>query len=561
MKLKNLFTLFFLSISFSFFGQTQKEVLFTVDGDPVYVETFKRMYLKNQDLIEGKSKTNLEDYLDLYIDYNLKIKEAKAQKLNEKASFLNEFNKYRAQLSQKYITESEVTEELVREAYDRLKTAVNASHILIAVNPNASPEDTLKAYNRVLEIRKEILNGKPFSKAAGEYSDDTSAQKNGGDLGWFRVFKMVYPFETAAYNTKIGEISMPIRTQFGYHLIKVNDKRPALGKVKVAHIMLFENGSDSVPEPEKLIFDLYNQLKNGADFTSLAKKYSEDKNSAANGGELNWFEPSDLLVKNFGEVAFSLKNPGDISEPFQTKFGWHIVKLIEKKPVGDLEENKAELEKKIKNDSRAHLISDSMFRELREKYNIKKNQKVLDFFHSFVTDSILNNTWKLDTTSLPQKNSVEIGNEAKTYSDFAKYINRRQKAPHAFKDKNKLIDQWYHDFVNNTVLDYHRAHLEESNPEFAAIAKEYYNGLLLFDLMEQQIWAPAKKDSLELKKYFKKNHKKYDSDKLEDVRGTVQNDYQKYLEDRMMKGLRKKYDVEINQENWEKLKADFEKTK
>lgn len=561
MKLKNLFTFFFLSIPFSFFGQTQKEVLFTVEGDPVYVETFKRMYLKNQELIEEKSETNLEDYLDLYIDYNLKIKEAKAQKLNEKTSFLNEFNKYRAQLSQKYITESEVTEELVHEAYDRLKTAVNASHILIAVNPNASPEDTLKAYNRALEIRQEILNGKPFSKAAREYSDDSSAQKNGGDLGWFRVFKMVYPFETAAYNTEVGEISMPIRTQFGYHLIKVNDKRPALGKVKVAHIMLFENGSDSVPEPQKLIFDLYDQLKNGADFTSLAKEYSEDKNSAANGGELNWFEPSDLLVKNFGDVAFSLENPGDISEPFQTKFGWHIIKLIEKKPVGSLEENKDELEKKIKNDSRAHLISDSMFRELREKYDIEKNQKVLDFFHSFVTDSILTNSWKLDTTSLPQKNSIEIGTEAKTYSDFAQYIDRRQKTPHVSKNKNKLIDEWYHDFVNNTVLDYHRAHLEESNPEFAAIAKEYYNGLLLFDLMEQQIWGPAKKDSLELKKYFKKNRKKYDSDKLEDVRGMVQNDYQKYLEERMMKELRKKYEVEINRENWEKLKTDFEKTK
>ncbi len=561
MKFKNLFVLFFLSAPLLFYGQQPKEVLFTVDGDPVYTDTFKRMYSKNQDLIAGESATPIADYLDLYIDYSLKIKEAKAQKLDEKASFLNEFNKYRAQLSQKYITENEVTAELVHEAYDRTKTAVNASHILITLKPNANPDDTLKAYNHVLEIRKEILAGKAFPDAAREYSEDPSVKKNGGSLGWFRAFKMVYPFENAVYNTKVGEISMPIRTQYGYHLIKVNDKRPAKGKVKVAHIMLFENGNDSVPDPHKLIFELYDKLQNGANFKTLAKKYSEDKNTAVNGGELNWFDPGDLNVENFGEVAFSLEKPGDFSIPFQTKFGWHIVELIEKQPVGSFEENEAELEKKIKNDARAHLISDSMFQEIREKYKVEKNQNALNFFHSIVTDSILKGSWKLDTSAIPQKTSIQIGKESKTYTDFANYIVRRQKTPIPASDKNKLLDEWYNDFVNNSVLDYHRAHLEESNPEFAMIAKEYYNGLLLFDLMEKKIWGPAKKDSLALKKYFEKHRKKYGTKNLEDVHGLVQNDYQKYLEAILMKNLHKKFDVKINEKNLEQVKRYFEKQK
>lgn len=559
MKFKPLFVLFFLSSTIFSFGQNPKEVLFTIDGDPVFVDSFKRMFSKNQELMDDNSNNNVDNYLQLFIDYSLKIREAKAEKLNENPKFLNEYNKYRTQLAQKYITKSEVTDELLQEAYQRLKTAVNASHILILVDQDALPVDTLKAYKRIMEIRQKIMDGMPFSKAAMTFSEDKSAQKNSGKLGWFRVFKMVYPFENAAYQTPVGEISMPVRTQFGYHLIKVNEKRPAKGELKVAHIMLLENGNDSVPNPQKRINELYAQLKNGASFEELAIKFSEDKNSASNGGVLNWFEPGDLRVKNFGEVAFSLK-VGDFSEPFQTEYGWHIVKSLEKRPVGSYEENKTDLEKKIKNDSRAHLISDDMFHNLREFYHIGNNLKIPDFFKSFVTDSILKGSWKFDPKDIPAKDIVKIGDSAKTYLDFATYLLRRQKNVEQAKDKEILLNKWLNDFVNNSVLDYQRAHLEKINPEFAAIAKEYYNGLLLFDLMEQKIWYPAKKDSLELKKYFKKHKKEYPTENFEEVRGLVQNDYQKQLEEQWMVKLHEKYTIKINKKNLKKVKAYFEKS-
>ncbi|HET8809375.1 MAG TPA: peptidylprolyl isomerase [Flavobacteriaceae bacterium] len=557
MKMKKNIALLFFVAPFLFFAQTQKQVIFTVDDEAFYVENFERMYLKNQDIIDEKAQTDIDSYLDLYIDYILKVKAAKAENLDESVAFQKEFEKYRGQLANKYLSETNVTEALVQEAYQRMQTAVNASHILIRVSPNAAPEDTLKAYQKALELRKKIIAGGNFETFAKKYSEDPSAKKNGGNLGWFTVFKMVYPFETAAYETETGKVSMPVKTQFGYHLVKVNDKRPAKGKVSVAHIMLVENKSDSATNAKKRIFELYDQLQQGASFESLAEKFSDDKNSAKKGGQLAPFAPGTMNAEKFEKVAFSMKKPGWISEPFQTKFGWHIIKLIEKHPIGSLEETRNKIEEQIKNDSRARLISESLLENLRKKYNIDKNEEALNFFHQQVSDDILKGTWQLDSAKIPTKNIVEINNESKTYLDFANYISQRQ-LPSNSKNKKALIDNWYRDFTDRFVLDYHKKHLGDNNPEFAAIASEYYNGLLIFDLMEEKIWNAAKKDSLGLKKYFKKNKREYATKNLEDVRGKVVSDYQTYLEDKWMKNLHKKYKVEINHENLEKLKARFE---
>lgn len=561
MNTKAFFALLFLSVPILGFGQQQKnEVLFTVDGNPVYVATFERMYLKNKEVIDDKLQTDLDAYLNLYIDYSLKVTEAKAENLDENLAFKQEFQKYRSQLVDKYLTESEVTETLMQEAYERMQTAINASHILLRLQPNAGA-DTMSVYQRCMEIRKEILAGKSFSDAAKEYSEDPSAKKNSGDLGWFTVFKMVYPFETAAYETETGEISMPVRTQFGYHLIKVNDRRPAKGEVKVAHILLLDKGKDSIQEVKDRIFELYAKLQKGTSFEVLTEQFSEDKNSAARGGELNFFAPGALNTEKFEEVAFSLEKPNSISEPFHTKFGWHIVKLIEKRPIGSFEENKEALENKIKKDSRARWINESLLKDLRQEYGVKKNRAALDFFYGFVTDKIFTGEWKMDTTEIPLKKLVTIENTAKTYIDFAKYISQKQKSRAAGKDKKDLIDRWYEEFTNKFVLEYHKAHLGTTNPEFAAIAEEYYNGLLLFDLMQEKIWDRAKKDTLGLNTFFEAHKKEYGSKNLEDVQGLVESDYQKYLEAAWMKGLHGKYKVDVNRKNFKKMKKHVEKNK
>jgi peptidyl-prolyl cis-trans isomerase SurA len=551
---KKIISALLFCLPLSFFAQS-KDVLLTVNEEPVFVDDFKRMYQKNLEIVDENLHTSIDNYLDLYIDYILKVKEAKELDLDEEKSFQREYNKYRTQLVNKYMTNIEVTDKLVKEAYDRMQQAVNASHILINVSANASPEDTLKAYKRIMEIRKEIMAGKDFGEMAKKYSEDPSAKKNSGNLGWFTVFQMVYPFETTAYETKVGEISMPVRTNFGYHLVKVLDKRPAKGKVTVAHIMIVPK--DSI-DAEKRIREIYKQVKKGVAFDSLAKKYSDDRNTAIYGGKLDPFGPGALNSKKFEGVAFAMKKPGSVSEPFETQFGWHIVKLIEKHPIGSFEEELPKIEEQVRKDSRARVITENLMDELRERYDFKRNTEALDYFYETVGDGILNGSWYIEHLDFPDKNIIEIKDEAKTYGDFAGYMAKMQKIPNKEESKQSLINKFYKDFTDKFILDYHRSHLEDANPEFAAVAKEYYNGLLLFDLMEEKIWNAAKIDTLGLEKYFKANKTKYASDSLSKIRGRVVGDYQNWLEKEWMQALHDKYEVEINNKALRKIKREFD---
>jgi len=552
MKKKIILTLI-ICLPVLLFGQS-REVLLTVNGEPYFVDEFEHMYQKNHEVVEDNLQTNIDDYLDLYTDYILKIKEAKALGLDKKESFQTEYRKYRTQLVNKYMTNIEVTDKLVKEAYERMQQAVNASHILINVSPNASPGDTLKAYRKIMNIRKEIIAGKDFGEMAKEFSEDPSAQKNAGNLGWFTVFQMVYPFETAAYKTKVGEISMPVRTDFGYHLIKLNAKRPARGKVSVAHIMIVQK--DSV-DAEKKIREIYKQIKNGAVFDSLAKKYSDDRNTAINGGKLVPFRPGALNSEKFEEIAFSMEKPGSVSAPFESKFGWHILKLIEKYPVGSFEKELPGIEEKVRKDSRAWVINENLMKKLRERYDFKPNREALSYFYETVPEGILNGSWHIASINFPDKPIIVIEEDSKTYRDFAVYLSKMQKIPTEEKNKKNLINKFYKDFTDRFMLTYHRDHLEDINPEFAMIAREYYNGLLLFDLMEEKVWNTAKTDTLGLENYFEKHTAKYATKSLEDVRGRVVSDYQNWLEKEWLQTLHGKYQVKINNKALRKIKRKF----
>ena len=211
----SLFILVFLGAT-TVFSQNKKEVLMTINGDPVYTNEFKRVYKKNLDLVQDESQKDIDGYLNLFVDYKLKIAEAQAQKLDEESTYKREFSKYRDQLSRNYLFEDKVTEELAKEAYERGKFDIAASHILIRTDYESVPQDTLAAYNKIKSIRERALKGEDFTTLAKTYSEEPGASERAGDLGYFSVFTMVYPFETAAYNTPVGEISDIVRTSFGY---------------------------------------------------------------------------------------------------------------------------------------------------------------------------------------------------------------------------------------------------------------------------------------------------------------------------------------------------------
>ncbi|WP_378176809.1 peptidylprolyl isomerase [Aquimarina sp. SS2-1] len=503
--------LFFLGVMFYslVFGQQKDSVLLTINNSPVYTSEFKRVYLKNIDLVKDESQKDIDEYLELFINYKLKLEEAKEQGLNKKESYIKELEGYKKQLSAGYLTDTKATDAMVKEAYDRLQERVNASHILIQVPSGASPKDTLAAYEKITEARNKIVNGADFKEIAIQYSQDPSAKKNGGDLGWFSAFRMVYPFEQAAFTTQIGEVSKPFKTRFGYHIVKVNDKQKSLGEVTVAHIMVAFNKERTEKEAEIRIREIGSQLSQNASFESLAKQYSDDRNTAINGGKINRFAQGALNSEDFEKVAFALKEPGELSEPVKTKYGWHIIKLIEKHPPKSFGEVQGELTQRIKKDSRSQLITESFINSLKEKYNLKRNEEAIEHFNKMVPTSIFSEKWEIPADDMMEKPIFLIGDERFFYKDFASFIQQRSGRKTKVSDISVFVDTLYDEFESSKLLQYYEEHLEDDNPDFANVISEYRDGLLLFDLMESKIWNAAKNDSVGLEKFYESRKNTY----------------------------------------------------
>tara|TARA_B100000900_G_scaffold408422_1_gene422661 strand:+ start:2529 stop:4580 length:2052 start_codon:yes stop_codon:yes gene_type:complete len=476
--------------------KTNDEVLLTVGPEEVTVSDFQSVFQKNNNLEEVTAQ-EMEDYLDLFVKFKMKVLDAKAMQLDTAASFQKELAGYRKQLARPYLTDKQAEESLISEAYGRMKQEVRASHILLLVDENALPKDTLDIYNRINSMRSKILNGEDFESVAKAYSEDPSAKSNGGDLGYFSAFRMVYPFETAAFNTEVGTISKPFRTRFGYHIVKTTDKRSSRGEVKVAHIMI-EQKSNATEQEKKVAVDRLDQLldffKQGKSFDELVR-YSDDNSSSKQGGELPWFSTGQMVAE-FEEAAFTLENKGDISAPIQTIYGWHILKLIDKKDVPTLEEATAEIEQKIKRDSRVNKGRKVLIKKIKSEDQFREYKSALLPFY----DIDFEDNWNANSIST-NRVLFTLNRQKYTQSDFATYIERN-KTP---IDQTKIIstiNQMYQDWVEKTCVNLEDSRLEDKYPEFAALIQEYRDGILLFDLMDQKVWGKAVKDSIGLKQYY-----------------------------------------------------------
>lgn len=508
MNFKYLFILIFSVFITNVNGQTSnKEVLFTVDNDPVYVSEFLRVYNKNLDLVQDESQKEVEGYLTLFTNYKLKLKEAKALNLQENPNYIRELDTYKKQLAKSFISDNKVTDALVKEAYERVSNEVKASHILIKTPENASPTDTLAAYNSITKLRDRALE-EGFEKVRQEVHNGQTVY--GEDLGYFTGFRMVYAFENAAFNTKVGEISQPFRTQFGYHIVSVQDKRKSRGERTVAHIMVVEKPGDSLAEkPEDRIQDIYKKLKQGEDFEALAKQFSDDTNSAPNGGKLAPFSGGQINAPEFEDTAFGLNEIGDVSEPFKTQYGWHIVKLYGKKPIASFEEMQPELEQKVKRDERSKIIDEALHTKLKEKYNISTKQPALDYFVSILNDDFFKRTWMLPPSFEANQPLVKIGDKQFVFKDFGDYLVTAQSNTSVKTDFKTLVVKNYNDFLNTNLVAYQEDNLENENKDYANVVAEYRDGLLLFDLMETTIWNTAKTDSLAIQDYYNSHKNKY----------------------------------------------------
>lgn len=475
-----------LLLLFMYVIQSNAQVLMNINGEDIYSEDFIRVYQKNQDIIIEDEEKSFQDYFDLFVEFKLKLIQAHDLQLDTLPHYLAELEKYREQLIQPYLQNPEMTEVLIREAYQRTIEEVEASHILIKLPSDASGQDTIQAYQRISEAARKIAKGDPFESVAKSYSEDPSVSVNGGNLGYFSAFSMVYPFENAAYNTEVGSLSEPFRTQFGYHVVKVNDRRKSPGEVEVGHIMVRIDSLN--PEASKnKIDDIFNKLSQGDDFETIAKEHSDDKSSSRRGGKLPKFGTG-RMIKSFEEVAFSLTNENDFSKPFKSQYGWHILKLLKKYPVGSYADLYEKLESKVKNSSRAIVVEKSLAKKISEDYKIYEHKELLYSVSKF-------EDFKENKEPL-----LKIQDQSYLYEDFYKF---------GAGEKNLDRSSLYNDFRNKMIIEYYKDHLEETDEDFAIVYEEYKDGLLLFELLQKEIWEKSEKDSLGLQAYFDSRRENY----------------------------------------------------
>ena len=490
------------------FAQEKDPVLLTVDGQNISLSEFEAVYKKNNrdEVVDQK---DLEDYLELYINFRLKVREAEELGLDTVKKFIEELKGYQKQLAKPYLTDKEVTQNLVKEAYERSLKDVRASHILLKVGPDALPKDTLIVYNKIMDIRKQAEKG-DFAALAKKYSEDPSAKENAGDLGWFSVLRMVYPFETAAYETPKGKISMPVRTRFGYHIIKAFGSRDAQGEISTAHIML-KTGKEASEEDQakakEKVMEVKGLLDKGQNFEDLAKKYSEDKGSSTTGGVLPKFGAG-RMVPAFEEAAFGLKADGDYSEPVLTDYGWHIIKRIERFSIPTFEEAEKDLSAKVAKDSRSEMSKLSVLNRIKKEYGFKETRSALDAVAAKLDSTLIEGKWNAEVANGLTATVFTIGKETFTQADLAAYIgshqSRRKEEPLVV-----ILNGMYGQFVDESLLNYEESRLAQKHPEYKALLKEYRDGILLFDLTDDKVWSKAVKDTAGLKVFHQNNGEKF----------------------------------------------------
>jgi peptidyl-prolyl cis-trans isomerase SurA len=498
---------------------------------------FGYVYKKNNGTApDYGTRQSVTDYLTLYTNFRLKVLDAEKHGLDTTQAFHRELDGYKQQLAQPYLTEKGVTDQLVHEAYSRMSQEVNASHILVRVAPDANPGDTLAAYQKTMALRQRLAGGEDFSTVARATSEDPSAQENGGKLGYFTAMQMVYPFETAAYLTPVGQVSQPVRTRFGYHLIKVNDRRAAQGEIKVAHLMV--RVTPQAPKADsatahKKINELYGRLRKGENWSKLVAQFSEDAGSAANSGELPPFGTG-RMIPAFEEVAFKLQKPGDFAAPVQTPYGWHIIKLVEKQPLAPFATMEPTLKSKVAKDSRSELNRAAFLKRIRQEDQFVEIPAAKALAFNQADTALVKGRFKFNPATMTasgakaSKATSKAGGDklplftikGKPYlvSDFLTYAQQNQR-PRPTAQPAFAMQQLYDQYVDQSLTEFEKNSLDTKYEDYRMLVKEYRDGILLFQLMDERVWTKAIEDTAGLKKFFIANQASYQFGQR--VRGTV----------------------------------------
>ena len=489
------------------------QALFTYGPNSVSKDEFLRVYKKNSiNKRPDMSDTALKSYLDLYALFRMKVSEADKQKLDTVASIDHELDNYRKQLAKNYLTDEQVTNRMIHEAYDRMKEDVRVEHILISCTPG---NDTTAASRKIDSIYHVIESNKAdFETMAKQFSDDKGSKENGGDIGFFTALQTVYPFENMAYATPVGKVSAPFRTQFGYHIIKVLDRHADRGQVQVAQIKVLvpkSTGEAGLIAGRKRIDSVAAMLKNGASFSDMVKKYSDDKFTVNDDGVMKPFGTGKYVLA-FENAAFSLKKPGDISEPVQTEEGFHIIKLIAKHPLPPYDTLYPSIKHKVENDSRSQVAKEQFFNKIKEKNGYKEYpeniSEVSARLMSIPDTGKTGKTFKADDYKNMTKPVFTLAGKNYLQADFVRFAETlthgKLNGP-----RTAVVHDAFKMYVSTVVNDFEEHKLVEENPEFRNLMEEYRDGIMLFELMDRNVWSKAAKDSVGLKAFYAAHNGKY----------------------------------------------------
>lgn len=478
---------------------TSDSEIMKIAGKSISKGEFEYTYHKN--IQQQSEKTPLDEYVILFENYKRKVAEAEAQGIDTTQQFKTEYEGYRRQLVKPYMVDKTAEETLAKEAYQRLLEEVEASHILFRVSPTATWEEKRKVYQKALDVRKRALSGEDFAALARQYSEDPSARTNNGYLGYFGAFYMVYSFEKAAYETPVGEVSMPVESQFGYHLIKVTGRRPTRALL-LAHIMLKvpQNASEKIQkEREKEAWAIYEKARQGEDFAALAKQYSEDYSCSEQGGRLPWLSTGQI-IPSFEKAAFALNEIGEIPEPVRTEFGWHIIKLLDVKTPDSYEKMHDLIVRRMAHDERADAGQKMYIENLKKEKNFAWNDTVIIRLEKAVADTAA-------LKSLLQMEQPLFSFNGKPYpvSKLVSYIDADNTSAMSISALRTAADE----YVNDVLVAYRVDELSRTDADFRYLLQEYHDGMLLFEVSNREVWNKAMEDEKGLQKYFRKNKKKY----------------------------------------------------
>lgn len=515
-------------ILFSSLSQAQQKKasadkpLFSAGGTSVGADEFMYTYRKNHQNPQDFTEEKINEYLQLFINFKLKVAEARFRGLGTTAKFNTEFKTYREELKKPYRAEEDALEKLVQQTYKRLTEEVRAAHILISVNPDTPPADTLAAYQKAEDIRKRVVAGEDFEKLAREFSQDPSAKLSGGDLGYFTALQMVGPFEEAAYSIPVGGISPIVRTRFGYHIIKVKDRRPSRGEVEVSHILLRAGGDEGALRSKA--FSVHDQLRGGRSWDEVCKEFSDDKNTSEQGGKLRPFSVGALAsVPEFEAMAFAMQNPGDISDPFQSSLGWHIIRLERKIPLPPQKEMEASLRRRLGRDERVQQSQQAQKVARKSKYQFTEQRAALEKVLAKADSTLTKANWLFTPeTSLASQQLFSVMNTPYTVNQFVAYAKKNQQvsrlAPRAYA--LQLYDTWTEEQIE--VAEEEK--LKKENPDFKNLLTEYREGILLFEIMEKEVWNKASEDTVGQRRYYETNKNNYQAGDRVEARYFAAND-------------------------------------